>query len=806
MALKPEIRTSRFENQKLFRHPEARMPAIPADFGIHRLMGFIFRTSARQLVGFAHRSGGLAGRGTFRAPDRALEGTRAHRRLQNARGAGYESEVPFEWRCSRGEVETIVLGRADGVAAGGAPPMVEEIKTVDRFWSGKPDPLHMAQLRFYGAVLSIQRGWAEALLRLTHVQIGTGAEFQTESVESRESLEKFLNETLDAWFGWIVPEAGRLAQRDASLEKLEWPFGSYRGGQREFARRAYRALRDGHNLFAEAPTGSGKTMAALFPALKALPALGGGRIFFLTAKTPGRTAAMEALGPLQAAGASLRALELTAKNKICFSDSPSGCDPAACPFAIGYHDRVRGALAELAALGGAVGRERIESAARSHTVCPHELSLDFSEWCDVVVGDFNHAFDPSARLQRHFGDDAPAKDVLLVDEAHNLVERARAMHSASLSPRDLEILPGAARAKGGTKARRALAQAAERLTEFAASASSAAETSIPRQAHHGGETALDSLPGGVLESCRGAKLALETALASIPPGTPLSGWIEPWFALNDWVAAAESFDGSCRLICSPGGALGIFCADPSGRLRRDLKRVRSAVFFSATLSPLDYFCDLIGGGEGDDSIQLDSPFSPEQVQVRILPLDLTLKAREKTLPAVADAVAEHIRARPGNHLVFCPSHSYLARLHALLAPLMAGIPIVCQSPAMDESARAAFLSHFASGTGTTGLAVLGGVFSEGIDLPGERLVGVCVVGTGLPQLSLERDILRAHFEKTRSRGYDYAYLFPGMQRVLQAAGRLIRSTSDTGAALLVDRRFSDPRHRSLLPRWWGTPD
>jgi Rad3-related DNA helicase len=220
---------------------------------------------------------------------------------------------------------------------------------------------------------------------------------------------------------------------------------------------------------------------------------------------------------------------------------------------------------------------------------------------------------------------------------------------------------------------------------------------------------------------------------------------------------------------------------------------------------MDYFRDLLGGGDDDASIELESPFSPDQLSLRTLPLDLTLKARKKTLSAVAEAVAAHIRSRPGNHLVFCPSHSYLAELHTLLAPQLPGIPLAVQSPAMDETARTAFLAHFASASNTTGLAVLGGVFSEGIDLPGERLVGVCVVGTGLPRLSLERDILRTHFEKTRGTGYDYAYLFPGIQRVLQAAGRLIRSPSDTGSALLIDRRFTEPSHRRLMPRWWPAP-
>jgi len=760
----------------------------------------IFPLSVKELVSFVHRRGNLVGESGFRGVDRAKEGVRGHRRVQKARGGDYDSEVALEWRECRDGVETVIHGRADGVMAGSNPPLVEEIKTVDRFWNGKAEPLHLAQLKIYGAILATQRGWEEVELRLTHWHLGTGAEFHTVLRETRESLEAFLRQTLDVWFEWILPEARRRTRRDASVEKLEFPF-SFRGGQRELSRRAYRAIRDGHHLFAEAPTGLGKTLAVLFPALKALPLLGEGRVFYLTAKTPGRLAAEEALRKLESAGAEFRSVTLTAKNKICFSEDPGGCDPRSCPYAVGYYDRAREAMKELSQFT-MIGREQIEDVARRHTVCPHELSLDISDWCDVVIGDFNHAFDPSARLQRHFGEDASAKHVLLVDEAHNLVERSREMHSAALSVADLEIRPGAQRAKGSAKAKRALRQAAEALLDFVGKAASQ-EPSVPRQAHHENKIALKALPKELVEPCRAAREALEAVLISLAPGTPLSGWIEPWFALSDWLGAVDAYDESCHTICSPAGTVRIFCADPSERLRSDLKKVRSAVFFSATLSPLEYFHDLLGGGAEDDSIQLDSPFSSKQVSLRVLPLELTLRFREQTLPAVAEAVAENIRARPGNHLVFCPSHSYLAALREILESLIGGIPLALQTSAMDEKARTDFLANFTRATNTTGLAVLGGVFSEGIDLPGERLVGVCVIGTGLPSLSIERDILRRHFESTHGRGYDYAYLFPGMQRVLQAAGRLIRSTSDTGSILLIDRRFAEPRQRALLPAWWS---
>ncbi len=367
----------------------------------------VFQTSVRELVAFVHRTGGLAGTGAFRASDRALEGGRAHRRVQGRRTGDYEAEVPVEWQAIRGSVDLTLAGRIDGLRASHSPPVVEEIKSVDRFWDGAADPLHLAQLKIYAAILAIQRDWSEVELHLTYLNLETDGETVLPFRLARAELQEFFENTLGVWFNWLELEARWISLRNTSLEKLQFPFEGFRGGQRELARRVYRAIRDRRNLFAEAPTGLGKTIATLFPAAKALPLLGEGKIFFLTAKTPGRIAAAEALGHLRQAGARLRSLTLTAKNRICFTQDPSGCDPRVCPYAIGYHDRIGPALRELLEYE-TLDREAVETLARKHTLCPFELSLDASSWCDIVIGDFNHAFDPSARLQRHFAEGGDA--------------------------------------------------------------------------------------------------------------------------------------------------------------------------------------------------------------------------------------------------------------------------------------------------------------------------------------------------------------------------------------------------------------
>jgi DNA excision repair protein ERCC-2 len=330
-------------------------------------------------------------------------------------------------------------------------------------------------------------------------------------------------------------------------------------------------------------------------------------------------------------------------------------------------------------------------------------------------------------------------------------------------------------------------------------------TLLPARDYHDGSVFLE-IPKDLLAACREAARSLEALLTSLKPGTDLGGWIESWFALNDWLRAAEAFDDTCRFLIRPQQqSATVYCADPSSRLRADLKTLRSAVFFSATLLPMDYFRDLLGGTAEDESAVFDSPFEQDQMRLRILAADITYKARAASLDAVSAAVAGHVLETPGNHLIFCPSLAYLADLTSKLNDLLPAGSLITQTAAMSEAERNAFIDAFQLGSRTIALAVLGGIFGEGVDLPGERLVGVTVIGTGLPRLSLERDILQSYFEDAKGSGFDYAYRFPGMQRVLQAVGRLIRTETDTGSVLLVDQRFLEPRHRVLFPPWWPVP-
>lgn len=759
-----------------------------------------FRITVREMVEYVHRAGNLAGESGFRPANRAVEGTRAHRRLQAARGETYQAEVPVSRTFERHGIRLILTGRVDGILAESTPPVVEEIKSVDARWPGKPDAVHVAQLRTYAALLAEDNGWKTIEHRLTYVDLETELETTIQDTETHESLAGFLDETLHEWFAWLVPRAAWLKARNESLTDLPFPFDKYRAGQRDLAKAVYRAIRDKNDLFVEAPTGLGKTLATLYPAVKTLPLLADGQIFYVTAKTSGRLSAEQALEKMRRSGARLKSVMLTAKRKICFTEDPAGCDPRTCPFAIGYYDRIKPAVRDLLEADH-LDRARIDATARAHQVCPFELSLDASLWTDVVVGDFNHVFDPTSRLQRHFGE-GPVRHVVLVDEAHNLVDRSREMYSATLAAPQLTVGPGGGRVKGGTSVRRALTEAASALTAWLGGLSST-DSLLAARSHHDGAIALETPPRELVGELKKLSRKMEAFLAAQRPGQVLSGWLLPWFELTAFLRAVDAFDDTCRFLADPQKqSVTVFCADPSARLAFTLKGLRSTVFFSATLTPMDYFLSLLGGGDDTPAVSFDSPFLADQMRLRVLPHDVTFKGRAESLAPVAEAVSRHILAHPGNHLVFCPSFQYLTELENSLTPLLPGISLHAQSSSMDDARRSEFLDRFLPGAQTVGLAVLGGIFAEGVDLPGDRLIGVTVVGVGLPRLSLERDILQAHFEKTRGQGFDFAYRFPGMQRVLQAVGRLIRSEEDTGAALLIDYRFRESRYRTLFPKWW----
>lgn len=750
--------------------------------------------SVRELVEFVLRTGDLGGDNDFVGASRAMEGSRGHRRLQRNRPSGYTAEVCISHRLETADGVLVLRGRIDGVLA--APPkvVIEEIKTVRGTWGGAPDPLHWAQAKVYAAIYAQQHALESVDVQLTYLDLGTDAQTIFRETFSGASLWQFFQETLALYQEWLQQQQQWCRLRDASIRALEFPY-LYRPGQRRLAVAAYQAIREHRHLFVEAPTGIGKTISVLFPAIKALGLGQVEKVFHLTAKTVGRAIVEKTLADLRACGLRLRAVTLTARDKICFNNGQA-CELQTCPFALGYYDRIKPALHEALARE-ALTRPVIEEIARQYQVCPFELSLDASLWCDVIIGDYNYVFDPQVCLKRFFAEETGAY-VFLVDEAHNLAERARDMFSAELDRATLAETKRAAQTEAP-----ACARTLERISrQWTASLS---ESELSKE---GQPWVTRELPEALLPLLR---QFLERAEAWLVEGHPTELrplLLESYFRVLSFVRTAERYDERYRTIWEGTGRqarIRLFCLDPSFLLQQALQRGESAIFLSATLSPLPYFRQILGGEPQDRVIQLDSPFPPENLCLLVQDQIATnLRSRGSTYADVANAIEATVCMKRGNYLVYFPSYEYLNQVLERFRTLHPARSTLIQTPGMDEAQREAFMAAFqAEGTQTlVGFAVMGGIFGEGIDLLGDRLVGAIVVGVGLPQICLERDLIRAYFQESQGTGFDFAYRFPGMNRVVQAVGRVIRSETDRGVVLLIDTRFAEERYRQLFPAWW----
>jgi len=787
----------------------------------------IHSVSVRDLVEFSLRHGDLGGERDFVGPHRALAGTRGHQRLQRSRPAGYQKEVRLCHDVETAEFTLRIRGRIDGVLATPEEVLLEEIKTVQGERPREADPLHWAQAKLYGYLYAHDRALHELTIQLTYLDLETGELTEFRDRCRLADLSAFFESTTAIYAEWVQERYQWCQQRDQSIRTLAFPFPCYRPGQRKLAVAAYRVLARGGRLYLEAPTGIGKTISVLFPAVKALGEGKLERIFYLTARTVGRAVAQKAFADLRQAGLRLRALTLTAKEKICVQEGQP-CDPTTCPFARGYYDRCKPAMREALARED-ITRQVLEAVGRGHQVCPFELSLDVSSWVDAVICDYNYVFDPKVYLRRHFTDEGGDYG-FLVDEAHNLVDRAREMFSADLETREIRHV------------RRALKQAAPRCAKALTRLTSAlrklcgpsppppepVEVSdpstelnlFPRESnagvlshftHHASRITpphtTRELPPDVLPPLEDALKEAEAWLAQNQPADFREDLLELYFRLRSFQRTAELYDERYVTLVEPGASVRVqlFCRDPSFLLRQALARGKAAVFFSATLTPADYYRALLGGSAEDPLLQLPSPFPPEHLAVLVQDRIRThLKARTETLADVGEAIRALVQGRTGNYLVYLPSYQYLTAVQEQFHALEPAIPILVQRPGMSESEREAFLAAFAADHGETliGFAVMGGVFGEGIDLVGDRLIGAVIVGVGLPQLCAERDLIRDYFQEQTGAGFDYAYTFPGMNRVLQATGRVIRSETDRGAILLIDARFAEQRYRRLFPAWW----
>ena len=818
------------------------------------------RLAVRQLVEFLLQTGDIDSR--FAGFDRANEGARIHRKLQKQAGDGYRPEVFLSGTRDVEGIRYTVEGRADGIFVDGEErTVIDEIKTTGVPLQEITEDLnfcHWAQGMVYAAIYADQNDLSHIDVRLTYYQIDDDKVIYFTRHFVRDALEDFLLGLLKEYAPWARRQLDWAEKRRASLLDLQFPYDQYRPGQRALAGEVYRACRTGREagkggfrLFCQAPTGTGKTMSALFPAMKAMGEEKGEKLFYFTARNTARTAAESAVSLLRQVnpGLSFRSVTLTAKEKVCLCRNEAGrpvCLPEVCPFAKGYYNRVKTALADLLDGGGQLDRPAIEAAARRHTVCPFELGLDLSDWCDLIIGDYNYLFDPTVHLRRFF--ELNGDWVFLIDEAHNLPDRAREMYSASFAKSDITEAKRAL-LKGKNSLKRhliradkellALRRACEALAPRRGSASVTGSETAPPQVQQMGlfdDPAGEAATGS--ESPEAPSLLPEPIYAQdgtvffkeLPPALvrPLLGllpalqdWLEKnsedpahetlldlYFGLHDLLRTAERYDDHYVTQLTAHGSdltIRLLCLDPSAFVDDSLGCGRASVLFSATLIPPGYYKNVLGCGSAR-AVALESPFPAENLGLYCLPgISTRYRQREASVPAISDALAALAAGKVGNYLAFFPSYAYLRQVYADFSARYPQIHTIAQESGLDDAGRAAFLEHFSPDPTETllGFGVLGGVFGEGVDLAGSRLIGCAIVGVGLPQVSPRQEMLRRYFEEKDGSGFDYAYRFPGMNKVLQAAGRVIRTETDRGVVLLLDDRFTQEGYRRLFPRHWA---
>lgn len=752
------------------------------------------KIAVRSLIEQVLRSGDLELE--FTGSSRSVEAIRAHQKIQNSRPENYTPEVPVNYQIESDQFILEIGGRIDGVYAGADRVIIDEIKTSTRdldYFEKEENPWHWGQVKTYAYIYAIEHGMDEIDIQLTYFQLDTGEMRELNRSVTTGELEKFFNKIVACYLEWAENIANWCRLRDESILNLEFPFAGFRQGQRKMAVDVFRAIKNKEQVIVQAATGIGKTMAAIFPAVKAIPEELNSKIFYLTARTTAQAAAEKAFDELRHKGLRIKSLTLTAKDKICpFPENT--CNVEECKFARGYYDRVDEARTRIFNQD-AFTRIVIEQTAEAFMVCPFEFSLELALWADCIICDYNYAFDPRVYLRRFFLEEI-GEYTFLIDEAHNLVDRSREMFSAEIRKQPfLDI-------------RRALKH---ELPQVYKSMGKINSWLVKEKIKCANSETLQSEkePPNDLFPLLKSFLKITERWLTLNIKTPFrEGLLELYFNVTGFMRVGEQYDetyATCFEQIKKDFRLKLFCIDPAGQMKEALGRCNTAVFFSATLTPADYFKHILGCRPSGKKLSIPTPFPDKNLGVLIADRVSTLyRHREKTKPQVSLVIISFVTQKKGNYLLFFPSYKYMMMIHTLFEANSPETETIVQTPGMTESEREAFLKRFAKENPETlaGFAVMGGIFGEGIDLVGDRLSGVAIVGVGLPGISIERELVREYFKENNGAGFEYAYLYPGINRVLQAAGRVIRSENDRGVILLIDQRFSTFRYKSLFPEKW----
>jgi len=760
-----------------------------------------YTVAVRELCEFTAKQGDLDLR--FTPAPTALEGMAGHAIAAARRGAGYETEVSLTGE--HGDLQ--VRGRADGFDP--VQGRLDEVKTFKGRLDRQPAShraLHWAQARVYGWLLCQARQLPHIDVALVYFDIGSQQETVFTERCTAPALQAHFEQLCERFRHWAAQQVAHRTARDAALRGLAFPFGNFRTGQRPLAEAVYRATTSGRCLLAQAPTGIGKTVGTLFPALRAAPEAGVDRLFFLAAKTSGRQLALDALARIgKPAGRTplpLRVLELVARDKACEHPDKS-CHGESCPLARGFYDRLPAARAQALGEPGEPGavpqvldQAGVRSVALAHQVCPYYLSQELARWADVVVGDYNYYFDWGGLLHG-LAQANQWRVALLVDEAHNLVERGRRMYTAELLPQSLYLARQSATASAVPRVKKALDRV--RRCWMALDKEQAADYAV-----------LPTFPEKLLGALQQCSNVLGEHFADHPES--LDPALQTFYLealqllrMAELLDTHSLVDVRRRPREAPGSS--VVCVRnlvPAPFIGPRLQAAHGSTLFSATLQPMPYYANLLGLPAGHASVDVASPFSATQLQVHVARHISTRYAhRAASAAPIADLMARQFTERPGNYLAFFSSYDYLQQVAEVFAQAHPAVPHWCQSRRMQEAEQRAFLDRFTERGQGIGFAVLGGAFAEGIDLPGRRMIGAFLSTLGLPQINPVNEQIRERMQQLFGAGYDYTYLYPGLQKVVQAAGRVIRTPEDEGVVHLIDDRFARREVRQLLPAWWA---
>lgn len=757
----------------------------------------IVRISVRNLVEFILRNGDLVSGSGTSDKEAMLKGSRLHRKIQKQMGSHYQPEVSLKKDTEYDDLILRVEGRADGIFLQDEQFCIDEIKGVYKKLELMEEPVlvHRAQALCYAWIYLDAHDLEKIDIQMTYAHLDTEVIKRFRETLTRAELKQWYEELTDSYHKWLAYQIEWRKKRNESMENLEFPF-AYRKGQREMVSGIYHAISKKEQIFIQAPTGVGKTMSAVFPAVRAIGQGMAETVFYLTARTITRTVAQDAFEILRDRGLLFKVITITAKEKLCFCDKPE-CDPEKCPYAKGHYDRINDAVYELWTTEQSFDRETLLRHAQKWQVCPFEMSLDLAIWMDGVICDYNYVFDPNVCLKRFFGENVSGNYLFLIDEAHNLVDRGREMYSASICLNDV------------IETRKFVKPYSQKLWKKLGKV----KKQMEELRQNCGEWKVEENAGVLPISLLSVQGELDQFLEESPAQEVVDGILDFYFEVRDFLNISELVDDNYVVYTAfdENGRfyMKLFCVNPAENLQKCLDKGNSTVFFSATLLPLQYYRKMLSTRSENLGMYVESPFEQKKRCLMIC-RDVSSKYTRRGYEEyrkIAEYIARMSWQKKGNYMVFFPSYRLMEDVYQVYQDefSVSWVRCISQHASMTELEREEFLEEFTEETEETlvGFCVMGGIFSEGIDLIGDRLIGAAVVGTGLPQVNCEREILKGYYDEKGEQGFDYAYRYPGMNKVLQAAGRVIRTKEDTGAILLMDERFLNRDYRNLFPREWN---